>query len=479
MIVGSEILEDGTLLISYYDSYGKIKVLSKKLPSSELFNWVESKTPTGFKNWDGRPITRKQEKGQYISQFRIEEIIRKILTSSEIEEIFEMNFPKKTFIDIEIKLDSDVFPDPAKALMPVGLITFVGDDNILYVLSIMDSEKHPTGLSQKDIARMENEVCEYFRSTIPLKKKGKDDSYLFKQDFKIKHKYFETENEMLSFFFHNIVPRLAFITGWNFTGFDWKYLMTRAKRLKIDALKNMPSGTSFSKNLIPKHLGILDYMEVFEKTRPYKVVENLKLDYISKLVLNTQKLKHGYPSFFEFQKDTYLYTKYNVIDTLLVKLIEQKLSILDVAFSMSWVARIDINKVYSPVYITEILMCREFLDQGLRMMKLPWDSKSEDPDATYTGAFVKEPIPGYYRYVTCYDFKSMYPNVQIQFNISPDSYLGKIDEVKRTGNEIWTKNNTLFDSKKDSVAKKIQSRLYDERINTQNEIKILKSKLNG
>ena len=54
MIVGSEILEDGTLLISYYDENGKIKVLQKRLPQSELFNWVESKNATGFKNWDGK-----------------------------------------------------------------------------------------------------------------------------------------------------------------------------------------------------------------------------------------------------------------------------------------------------------------------------------------------------------------------------------------------------------------------------------------
>jgi DNA polymerase elongation subunit (family B) len=475
MIVGSEILEDGTLIISYYDQSGKIKVLQKRLPQSELFNWVESKNPTGFKNWDGKHIIRKTEKGQYVSQFRIEEIMRQLLSGSEVEEIFELNFPKKTFIDIEIRLETDEFPDPAKALMPVGLITFVSDDNVSYVLSIMDNEEYPNGLGSEEISKMELEVNEYFRKIEPLKEKGKDDSYLFQQDFKIKHKYFKTEEEMLSFFFHQLVPKFSFVTGWNFTGFDWKYLMNRAKRLKIEAMKNMPSRSVFSKNMIPKHLGILDYMEVFQTTRPYKVVENYKLDYISKLVLNSNKLKHGYSSFFEFQKDAYLYTLYNVIDTLLVKLIEQKLSILDVAFSMSWVARVDINKVYSPVYITEVLICREFLDQGVRMMKLPWDS-AEKAEETYTGAFVKEPIPGYYNYVSCYDFKSMYPNIQMQFNISPDSYLGKKDEIKLKGDEITTKNNTCFDGKKDSSVRKILTRLYDERVNTQNEIKKLKSK---
>ena len=69
----------------------------------------------------------------------------------------------------------------------------------------------------------------------------------------------------------------------------------------------------------------------------------------------------------------------------------------------------------------------------------------------------------------------MYPNIQIQFNISPDTFLGKTDQVKRDGTEIHTKNDTLFSNKSDSVARKILTRLYDERIKTQGEIKQLKN----
>jgi DNA polymerase elongation subunit (family B) len=69
----------------------------------------------------------------------------------------------------------------------------------------------------------------------------------------------------------------------------------------------------------------------------------------------------------------------------------------------------------------------------------------------------------------------MYPNIQIQFNISPDTYLGKTDTVKKDGTEIPTKNDTMFSSKGDSVARKILTRLYDERIKTQGEIKTLKN----
>lgn len=472
MIIGSEVLEDKTLLISFYNEEGKIDFIRKRLVDHELFNWVESSSPSATKNWNGKYVKKNNSPGQYINQFRIQELIREKLTSEEIEKLYSFdNLPKKTYLDIEIKLINDSFPDPDKAAMPVGLISFCNEDNVTYILSILNTDENPNGLSQEEVSRMEVEVNQYFQGITPLNQK---DKWLFEQQFKIKYKFFNTETELLTFFFHQIVPRLSFVTGWNVTEFDWKYLMNRAKNMKIDSMLNMPSRSTVSRNKIPAHLGILDYMQVFEKLKPYKVVENYKLDYIANLSLGATKLKHKYSTFLEFQKDTYLFTLYNVIDVVLVKLIEDKLALLDVAYSISNVAQIEVNKVFSPVYITEILMCREFLNKNLKMMKLPW-GESKDIDATYEGAYVKKPNPGHYNYIACYDFSSMYPNIQIQFNISPDTYLGKKGSVKTSGSEIHTKNDTMFSSDTDSVARTILTRLYDERIKTQTQIKKLKN----
>jgi DNA polymerase elongation subunit (family B) len=472
MIIGSEVLSDGTLTISYYNSNGRIEFIQKKLHDHELFNWVESSVATPVKNWDGKYVKKGQSPAQYVNQFRIQELIREKLTTEEIERIYSFDhLPKKTYLDIEIKLIDDSFPDPEKARMPVGLISFCNEDNTTYILSILNDDDRPTGLTPDEIVKMETEVNSHFRSITPLDPK---DALLFQQDFKIKYKFFETEEELLTFYFHNIVPKLSFVTGWNVTEFDWKYLMNRAKNVKVDSMLKMHSRSTVSKNRIPTHLGVLDYMQVFEKLKPYKVVENYKLDYISNLVLGATKLKHKYSTFFEFQKDTYLFTLYNVVDVILVKLIEDKLSLLDVAYSIANVAQVEANKVFSPVYIAEILMCREFLNKNLKMMKLPWGEKT-DENATYEGAYVKKPIPGHYNYVACYDFSSMYPNIQIQFNISPDTYLGKKGKTKLKGGEIHTKNDTFFSSHTDSVARTILTRLYDERIKTQGEIKGLKN----
>jgi len=474
MIIGVEVQEND-LMISYYDADGNIAYIKKRLADHEIFNWVEHNKPSLYKNWDGSNIKQESSDPTWLTRTRLEELIIEKLNPHERELIYNFdNLPKISYTDIEILLTSDEFPAPEKVEMPVGMISFCNEDGVSYVLSIMKSDEHPNGLSLEDINRMEHDVNEYFHNTIPHDDKDKK---LLMQDFKIKHKFFETERELMEFYFHKIIPRQSFITGWNFVDFDWQYLMNRGSKIGVDTLEKMTSRKTFSKrHKLPTHLGIVDYMQLFIDPgyKPYKVVENYTLNYISSRALNTSKLSHPYKSFMEFQKDVYMFTMYNVIDNILVKLIEDKFGLMDVAFSVANVAEIEVNKIFSPVHITEVLMCRQFLESNRKMLKKAWNSKSEDKDETYEGAYVMPPVPGYYKYVSCYDFKSMYPNLQMQFNCSPDTYLGKIGMVRTNGTEITTKNNTLFDSQKDSVARVILDRLYNARIQAQDEIKDLK-----
>ena len=473
MIIGVEV-KDKTLMVSYYDAKGKIAYINKRLADHEIFNWVEHNKPSQYKNWDGANIKQELSDPKWLSRPRLEELIIEKLTPEEKSLVYNhFNFPNKNYIDIEIELSDDTFPKPEEVKMPVGMISFCNEDGVSYVLSIMKSDEHPNGLSQSDIDRMEIETNNYFHNTIPH---DPTDKKILMQDFKIKHMFFNTEKELMEFYFHKIAPRQAFLTGWNVIDFDWQYLMNRASKIGVDSLQNMTSRKTFSKrHKLPTHLGIVDYMQLFIDPgyKPYKVVENYKLDYIASRALNTSKLKHPYGSFREFQKDVYLFTMYNVIDNILVKLIEDKFGLMDVAFSVANVAEIEVNKIFSPVHITEVLMCREFLGNNKKMLKKGWTSGKTE-DSTYEGAYVMPPVPGYYKYISCYDFKSMYPNIQMQFNCSPDAYLGKIGMVKTNGTEITTKNNTIFDSQKDSVARVILERLYNARIGAQDEIKDLK-----
>lgn len=477
MIIGVEVQDVDNakeLVISYYDANRNIAYMRKRMYDHEIFNWVKSDTPSQYKNWDGAFIKQETSEAKWLTRPRLEELILEKLTPEEHAIIYNPDyFPKKSYTDIEILLTDDTFPDPGKVPMPVGMISFCNEAGVTYILSMMTSDDHPDGLSDADVAKIEDDVNEYIHSVVPH---DPNDKEILSGHFKVKHKFFRTEKELLEFYFHKIIPKQAFLTGWNFIDFDWQYLMNRANKIGVDVFENMSSRKTFSKkHKLPTHLGIVDYMGLFIDPgyRPYKVVENFTLDYISNRALNVTKLKHPYKNMMEFQKDVPLFTMYNVIDNILVKLLEDKFELLDVVFAVGNVANIEVNKIFSPVHITEVLMCREFLNSNLRMLKKEWESNKEETKK-YDGAFVMKPVPGYYEYITCYDFRSMYPNLQMQFNIGPDAYLGKIDMLKLNGKEITTKNNTAFSNDKDSVSRVILERLYNARIDAQKEIAELK-----
>lgn len=456
MIVSTEFhTEDSALLISYYKPDGNIGFMKKPIFPHDLYNWNLTPTPTEHRNWDGRFL--KKVHGKWLSRFRLEELTQTRLAETELASIYSDDSPKKYYLDIEIQLISQDFPDPAKAAMPVNMITFVNEDNVCFVMSTMRD------LAPEVVSRLEDEVNDYFKT--------------HDQTFVVKHLFFEHEEDLMKTFFHKVLPKIPFLTGWNVIGFDWLYLINRCKNLGIEPMLNMPSKTLIGKAKMPVHLGLLDYMEVFMNTKPYKVVENYKLDYIANLVLGTTKLHSEYATMMEAQQDVENFTKYNIIDTILVKLIEDKLGLLDVAFAISKFAKVDVSKVFSAVFITETLMCREFLERGLYMAN---DRRELEEDATYDGAYVAKPEPGYYKYVSCFDFASMYPNIQIQFNISPDSYGGKIKVGQEpTIDQVLTKNDTLFTKKYDSAARTILTRLYNGRVDTKDEMKKLEDQLSS
>ena len=81
MIVGSEVTHDNQLMISYYNDKGKIDFIKKRLVDHEVFNWVESTSPTTTRNWNGKYIKKSSTQGQWVNQFRIQELIKEKFTN--------------------------------------------------------------------------------------------------------------------------------------------------------------------------------------------------------------------------------------------------------------------------------------------------------------------------------------------------------------------------------------------------------------
>ncbi len=116
--------------------------------------------------------------------------------------------------------------------------------------------------------------------------------------------------------------------------------------------------------------------------------------------------------------------------------------------------------------ITESLLARKLAETN-KKIGVEYGKADSLKDGKFEGAFVKQPIVGYYTGVSAFDFASLYPSIMRQFNISPESYVEQvtepeINERRKDENVIVCENGVVY-KKEDSILKRILSDLYAQR----------------
>lgn len=461
MIVGREV-KDNKFWISHFDSSGKVRIEKISLPETEMYEWVYSNDPTDRKTWNGKYIKKYpvNKRSTIRWKFRIEELTQNLSPSTK-DRVHEYNQPIVTYLDIEnyVNEETNEFTDPSKAEFPINVMSLVTGDDITVLTTLKDME-------ESEVQRMEDETNEYFSR--------------WNSTFKLTYIYFKTETDLLKYFSSRILPRLSCISGWNVLEYDWQYIHERCNQLGVNLLGSLESQSTSGKFHTPMHIGFVDYMKAVEKIKPYKDLENLKLNTVAERALNATKLENPYNSFADYMKDTFMFVKYNIIDSCLIKYIEQELLVLDSTFALCKISEVELCNVFSSVFVTETLLSRKFYERDNIVLPRVERSSSED-DGSYVGAFVMPPVPGYYENVVCFDFNSMYPNVAIEFNISPETYIGNGDDesidVSSLPSYTKTAHNTLFSTEHRSVTGEVLMHYYDLRKSIQADLKKKKALL--
>jgi DNA polymerase elongation subunit (family B) len=437
--------EDRTLWVSYYNMNGKTDFMTYELQPHDMFNWQvcdasDENASNVLKNWDGRSV--KKVKSKFLNKYRLIEYVEN-LPWTDKNTIFGYDFPKTFFVDIEVEV-TDSFPEPSKAENPVTTICIVTPERQCIVLATKDLDR-PTQ------SKIQKQIDEHFKDI--------DDEFSFI------FKCFKSEYDMMYTFMDSFVKKFPMMTGWNFVKFDWQYIINRCKKLGIDPGIASPLGRTFGRDEFPCHVGIMDYLDIYAKwDRTVDIKEDFKLDTVGEAVVGIKKVKYEGTIQDMYEKDYPKYVFYNAIDTALVYLIHQKIKTMDIALTIAHMSQISIFKAASPVAITEALLCREFLGKNLVM--------ATDPKAPpvkreqYEGAFVKEPITGMHNAVACFDFASLYPSVMRQMNISPESFLKKVEPEKRekekSNDTIVSVTGAVYSTER-SILKDVLTRLYSQR----------------
>jgi DNA polymerase elongation subunit (family B) len=226
--------------------------------------------------------------------------------------------------------------------------------------------------------------------------------------------------------------KIDIITGWKIAQFDIPYLYNRIKRIMgEESVKRLsPWGRVYYKNNVFKGrlehttvivgISVLDYIDLYKKYIPTKQ-ESYSLGHIAQEELGHTKVDHSeYASFNEFwQSDWQKFTHYNVVDTTLVKQLDDKLRLIELVLTMAYEANINYEDVSSPVKLWDAIITNYCLDRGI---VLPQQQKEKGQ--LLDGAYVKAPVPGWYKSVVALDATSLYPSIIMTNNISPETWQG-------------------------------------------------------
>ena len=305
------------------------------------------------------------------------------------------------------------------------------------------------------------------------------------KDSEVDYMHFRTEESMLSAFlqyWNENYPDV--VTGWNVQLFDIPYIARRVTRILGEkAAKSLsPWKLISSREIYIKGrkqiaydlpgISTLDYLELYRKFT-YTNQESYRLDHICLVELGERKLDHSeYDTFKEFyEKNWQKFIEYNIHDVRLVDKLDDKMKLLDLAFTMAYDAKVNYEDVFSQVRMWDNYI---YCELNKRKIAIP-PKRDALKDAKYAGAYVKEPKPGFYDWVVSFDLNSLYPHLIMQYNISPETLqdsrhpsvtVDKILEkqVEIDGEFAVCANGAQYSKDKHGFLPQMMKKMYDSRV---------------
>lgn len=221
-------------------------------------------------------------------------------------------------------------------------------------------------------------------------------------------------------------------TGWNTTGFDSGYIVSRVIKILGREWANSLSPCG----VVRKHLhrpdkglpfhtwemkGVsdLDLQRLYKK---HRLVERKShsLDYISKVETDDRKIEYTGDLNTVWLNDYTTYCRYGLKDVLLVRGINNKLKFIDLAWALQ--ARYKANAstaAFDTVAPWRYLLYGFNYTRGDVPLVPLIKPKAETVD--FEGAFVHTPIVGAHKLILAEDLNSLYPHIEQQYNMGPET----------------------------------------------------------
>lgn len=383
----------------YKDIYGKFCKAKKFDSIKEAKEWRRTMNDTGLE-----VLGMDDFKLAYISDTYGSEII------------YDRRLIRVANMDIEVTAPE--FPNPLEFKYEIDAITHYDSiDDKFYVFDLLKSGQGEVQPWDIKIAALEE-------------KYGGDE---VSQDLldKVVYMPFDSEKDLLLNYiqlWHEKPP--VIFTGWNVEGFDIPYLLSRIELVcgKTAMLRMSPVNRINSKVISNMYgdkivydimgVAILDYMQLFEKFS-FTNLPSMRLDYVAEHELGIGKLEYDGPIGKLRATNHQRYISYNIIDVARVQQIDDRRQFIELAMSLGFYARIPFKAVFSPIKTWDSIIFNSLKEQN----KVIPEGK-QHVKQSYPGAFVKEPVPGAYRWIMSADLTSLYPSIIRQVGISPETLVG-------------------------------------------------------
>lgn len=410
-----------SLIMSYHDENGEIKLNRLNLREDQMYNWYETEETDRYKSsiyrsQNDKPI--KKGKARRLNTFRKIEILQE-LSKPVQDRIFAPQMPKKTFMDIEV-YSPDEFPEETSASHPIVSVCYVNENDVT-LMGLID-------LNDEQVATIERRINAYIATM--------KDKHLIRK-YKINYVKYDDERLLVQDLVEHRIKEMHSIFGWNFLKFDMRYITNRAKRFSIDYKKMSPTGETFTWNMtdkmnpemkipveLPLHRLILDYMQIYEKfDRSVKFKTNINLDVTAEEVLGIKKVEFSGSLAELYKNDPLTFMEYSVVDPILVQLIDDKLNTYETMLYLASVGKVDGFDGFHASAIANTMFFEYYKNERKQMLV-----KSEINNEPYAGGYVMTPEKGIFDDVCIWDYTSKFPSGMMAFNIGKDTRIGRLKD---------------------------------------------------
>jgi DNA polymerase elongation subunit (family B) len=270
---------------------------------------------------------------------------------------------------------------------------------------------------------------------------------------------FLTEGDLIQSFL-NKWEQLGFtiVTGWNTSRFDFPYLYNRISAVfgaseakRLSPIKKCYI-SKFNKNLVIAGISCLDYMELYVKYAEKKE-PSYALDAIGRKQVNIGKISYTGSLNDLYKTDIDKYLEYNINDVVIVFELDKKFQFIELARTICHNGHVPYeNFAMSSRYLEGAILTYLRRNGGLIAPNKPaggkdeYDLRMEDDEEGFEGAYVKRPIPGRYDWIYDLDLTSMYPNIIISLNISPETKVGVVSRIEYDKSCIEERRQELLDN---------------------------------